>query len=1382
MKLKHLNVIASAALLLMSGTASAHISYGVRNFGTVVPGAAPITIGDQTVTSNYGWADGTDADHADSHKLRYYRFNVATPGYFTITFSGSTNSGTATPRDGSIKPAFSLYRGLAHVAPITNSPGSADYDTSAITTAYSATLGYATEGSFHALKTWRIGGDNQTGPVFDFEAADGLSTFTYVTHIADGDSSLFGTAPGVVGDGNADGTVTKSIYLTAGDYTIAVGGSNYAGQDPTPDATVYGLVGTVSATVFTYAAGDPVDGGIGYAHQVTIGNKSAGGFSGHVGAWSWEDNSLFDAGAGEDPVGWTHTSNWVALHVAEDTNLTLTIARDADVPWASAPPELNGKADTSSLFPSFTLWKNWDNDGDDFHTYNNDGNVDWAEDLQYLSHVNNSTATSVTRTYFLPAGDYSLALGSNAPATNPNRQGYSINFTTNSVGKTDPVLPAGGIGYAFTAIAGADETGSFSSHVGAWSWEDNALFGNPGQSTLPVGWTHTSNWLALKLTQDVFFSLTLERDANVPWPSTQEPNRLADTSSMFPSLTLYRGWDNDGTDLHTYNNRGNVSWAEDIRYHDHVDNSTSHRITRTWRLPAGDYSFALGSNAAATNSLRQGYKATFSTKAAGSVIAGDPAGGGIGYAHVISLGRGDNGTFSDHVGAWSWEDNDLFDAGAGDAPVGWTHTSQWVAVHVKEHVMVNITMARDANVPWASAPVELNGKADTTSMFPSFTLWRGWDNDDAPDAFKTRADIVAAWEPYGGVPADLGDHHTYNNRGDVDWAEDLTYLDHYNNSTAETITRSYTLAPGYYTFVLGSNAASNNDNRQGFSFSWTTSTPALIGPMITQQPKGAEVLVGKSATFSVKATGPALGYQWFFKGSPIPDATKATYTRANATVDHAGAYTCTVRNTAGWATSQTAMLVVIAKPVVAPFDITDLIVGQWFQHQLTATNNPTAFAVKGLPKGLGFNPKTGLISGRPTEIKAVNTVEVIATNKAGASAKVTDAFAVNGLLIGLSSSYTAPLERSVVLNNLLGGCVKLQVTSLGTLTGTLALGNAAPLRIAAPLDTSAASPTAHFHIARKGLPELHIELTLDASSKTIFGFVEDGTETLPFIAVQPLSTLGTYPGDYTLALKLQTADVGQPSVPQGHSVGGIKLGTTGAASGVLLLADNTKVTFSGALEQGGAITLFSPLYKGVGSVLGLLKIDATSGDVSTSEVSWFKGAVAKDLVYGDGFGPLDLSAIGRKYVTPAVAVLPLGAIAGAGNASIAFAQGGAPDPAARLNTDTVQIEAAKVTVAESNPGKVKLSIDKGKVGSFVPGTSGSFKGSFELTDSDTSVTPNKNLVRKADFQGMIVDDGIELKGYGFFLLSKMPTASPKTTLATSPKLSGSVLLETVALE
>jgi hypothetical protein len=1381
MKLRHLNVIASAALLLMSGTASAHITYGSgaasRNFGTIVPGAAPITISNQTVTSNFGWADGTDADHADSHKLRYYRFNVATPGYFTITFSGSTNGDT---RDGSIKPAFSLYRGLAHVPPITNAPGSADYDTSAISLAYRATLGYTTEGSFHALKTWRIGGDNQTGPTFDFNAPDGLSTFTYVTHIADGDSTLFGAAPGVVGDGNADGTVTKSLYLTAGDYTIAVGGANYAGQAPTPDATVYGLVGTVSAAVFTYTAGDPAAGGIGYQHQVTLGNSSFGSFSGLVGAWSWEDNSLFDAG--EPPVGWTHTSNWAAVSVQNDTVLTITMERDANVPWAAAPPELNGLGDTASMFPSFTIFRGLDNDGDDDHTYNNRGNVSWAEDIQYLDHVDNSTATSVTRTYFLRAGTYTLALGSNAPSTTldpmtgepvvtTNRQGYKISFSTNSSGAADPVpntyLPpdyigTGGVGYAFTVVAGANETGSFKSLVGPWSWEDNSLFGNPGQGAQPVGWTHTSNWVAVKLTQEVFFSLTLERDATVPSPTLENPSRLADTSSMFPSLTLYRGWDNDGSDDHTYNNRGNVAWAEDIRYLDHVDNSSATKITRTWRLPAGEYSFALGSNASSNvidpitgQAVQQGYKATYSTSAASNILAADPVAGGIGYSHIISVGRGDSGSFSNHVGAWSWEDNDLFGKpGQGTTPVGWTHTSRWAAVHVRDHLTLNITMARDTTVPDIAST---SGFAEVTSMFPSFTLWRGWDNDGS-------------------------DSHTYNNRGNVSWAEDLSYIDHCDNSTAFTITRSYTLAPGYYTFALGSNAAATDADRQGFSFSWTTGAPAFVRPVITQQPRGAEILATRSATFSMRAVGPGLRYQWFFKGRPLENANRDTLNVTNADLDDAGAYTCEVRNSAGWATSNPAMLVVIARPVVAPFDIPNLIVGQPYQLQLVASNNPTAFAVKGLPKGLVFNPKTGLINGRPTEIKAVNNVEVIATNRAGASARVTDSFAVTGLLAGTSGSFTGPLGRSGVLNDLLGGAVRLDISSLGALSGTITLGKTAPYRIAAPLDTSAALPTAHFHIERKGLPELHIELTLDIAAKTIFGEITDDAEVLPFVARQALSPVGTYPGDYTFALPLSASDVGDQTIPQGHSIGAFKIAAAGATTGVVVTADNNRFTFGGALEIDGKLTLFGLLYRGAGSVVGLISIDSATSDLALSEVSWFKDVVAKDLVYGDGFGPLELTTIGRKYSTPVLTVLALGATAGAGNAKITFAEGGAPSPATRLDTSTLQIALTKVTVATPNPGKVALSIDKGKPVLFTPGTSGSFKGSFELTDSDTSVTPNRNLVRKSEFQGMIVDNGTEVKGYGFFLLPKMPTASPKTTLATSPRLSGSVLLEKVNLE
>lgn len=1358
-------LLTGTVLLLGTLSASAHIGYTGRDFGIVVPNAVPVTIANQAVTSNFGWADGTDADFGDGHKLRYYRFNLAAPAYVTITFSGSTNGGT---KDGSIKPGFSVFQGLAHLAPITNAPGSADHDGAPITLAYLASLGgVPKEGAFRALADWRVGGENQPGPVFDFDAADGLSTFVFKGYAVDGDASLFGSAPGVVGDNNADGTVTKSFYLPAGDYSIFVGGANYAGQSPTPDATSYGLTGTISATAFTYTAGDPVEGGIGYQHQVTLGNNSSGSFSSHVGAWSWEDNSLFGGeGQSTAPVGWTHTSNWAALHVRQDTVLTVTMARDANVAWPSQE-DPDRKADTSSMFPSMTLYRGLDNDGDDFHTYNNRGNVDWAEDIQYVDHVDNSTETTVTRTWFVRAGDYTLALGSNAPANNTLRQGFSVSFSTQSSGAADPVpntyeppdyIGTGGVGYTYTVIAKAGETGSFSNHVGAWSWEDNALF-SPGQP--PVGWTHTSNWLALKLEEEVFFSLTMERDATVPWPSTEEPDRKADTSSMFPSFTLYRGWDNDGSDHHTYNNRGNVLWAEDIRYVDHVDNSTADKITRIWRLPAGEYSIAMGSNAPANNALRQGYKATYSTTAAGGIIAGDPATGGIGYAHVISVGRGDSGSFSNHVGAWSWEDNALFNEANGDAPVGWTHTSRWVAVYVKDNLTLNLTVSRDANVPWPSTE-EPNRLADTSSMFPSFTLWRGWDNDGT-------------------------DSHMYNNRGNVSWAEDITYFDHYDNSTQTTITRSYTLAPGYYTIAVGSNAPATNSLRQGFNFAWTTGVPSVISPVITQQPKGVELVEGNKTTLSVKASGPGLSYQWNRNGKAIADGNSNTLVIDETSLSDAGSYTVEVRNAAGWVTSAAASVAVIAVPVVDGFDIPDLIIGQPYQIEVMATNTPTAFAVKGLPKGLTFDSKTRLISGRPQAVSPLVTVEIVASNKAGKSAAATDTFAVSALATGIGGSFTGPVGRDASINGFLGGSVKFQVTSTGGLTGTVTLGSKVH-KVTALLDTSLSAPEASFTLPRPGQPALNVSLSVDATAKAIYGELTDGTTVLPFIARQPLTPAGAYAGDYTLALLLDEPDQSDDSLPQGASIGAFKLATTGAAAGVIVLADNTKLTFAGPLEQNGNLTVFSVLYKGVGSLLGAFNIEApvtvdevrtTSGNLAVSEFSWFKGEVAKHRAYKDGFGPLNLQVVGRKYSTPDSDELALGAQPGPGNAKITFTDGGAPDPETRLNLDTIEVGLKTTKIVEPNPAKIKLTVTAGAPGKFTAGTSGSFKGTFELTDNDTSMTPNKPLKRSVGFQGMIVDDGESLKGYGFFLLPQMPTVTPRTTLATSPVLSGGVLLEAV---
>lgn len=184
---------------------------------------------------------------------------------------------------------------------------------------------------------------------------------------------------------------------------------------------------------------DPNAGGIGYEWYVTLGGVDAATtpdiVGSHVGAWSWEDESLFEPG--EPPRGWNHTSQWVAITLTEASRFTLTLERNANIPDGA------GFRPTDNLFPSFTLWSGWDNDGAESHDYNNRGDIDWAEDLSFIGLVDNNSATSATYTVDLAAGNYTIALGSNAPSTmNPPRQGFRASFSTTAVPEPSSALLA----------------------------------------------------------------------------------------------------------------------------------------------------------------------------------------------------------------------------------------------------------------------------------------------------------------------------------------------------------------------------------------------------------------------------------------------------------------------------------------------------------------------------------------------------------------------------------------------------------------------------------------------------------------------------------------------------------------------------------------------------------------------------------------------------------------------------------------------------------------------------------------------------------------------------------------------------------------------------
>lgn len=205
------NLTLAALAIFGIQTASAHIGYGSRDFG-IVPANGfkdPITL--TATTRLYGWADGTDADFGDSHKTRAFKFTLLSSSLITLTVQAT---GVSNP----FLPAFSIFSGLAL---------SGSHDFSAETQAYFlATYGSyiydAThltgtyDGAYRSLNDWLIHND-----------AGNASFFTHKGNAADGTATNYGSASGINGDGLADGFVTASFWLPAGDYSVFVGGADY---------------------------------------------------------------------------------------------------------------------------------------------------------------------------------------------------------------------------------------------------------------------------------------------------------------------------------------------------------------------------------------------------------------------------------------------------------------------------------------------------------------------------------------------------------------------------------------------------------------------------------------------------------------------------------------------------------------------------------------------------------------------------------------------------------------------------------------------------------------------------------------------------------------------------------------------------------------------------------------------------------------------------------------------------------------------------------------------------------------------------------------------------------------------------------------------------
>lgn len=242
---KTIAALAASLTILAIGQAHAHIGYSGRDFGVYAGGEnyQTGTISVTNISSDFGWAAATDANFGDSHRTRAFRFNLASPGTVILSIQGGVG----------FLPGVSVYGGLGHLAPEQGS-----HDSALLSQSYLADLPGPTKvGSMNALDDWAIGNDPTYNipldPLSGVLYPASLKSFDYFGNVADGTSANYGSAAGINGDGVADGFVTGSFALPAGDYSFFVGGANLASESPGPTWAPFGA--TVSVTVIPEPSG-----------------------------------------------------------------------------------------------------------------------------------------------------------------------------------------------------------------------------------------------------------------------------------------------------------------------------------------------------------------------------------------------------------------------------------------------------------------------------------------------------------------------------------------------------------------------------------------------------------------------------------------------------------------------------------------------------------------------------------------------------------------------------------------------------------------------------------------------------------------------------------------------------------------------------------------------------------------------------------------------------------------------------------------------------------------------------------------------------------------------------------------------------------------------
>ena len=193
-----------------------------------------------------------------------------------------------------------------------------------------------------------------------------------------------------------------------------------------------------------------------------------------------------------------------------------------------------------------------------------------------------------------------------------------------------------------------------------------------------------------------------------------------------------------------------------------------------------------------------------------------------------------------------------------------------------------------------------------------------------------------------------------------------------------------------------------------------------------------------------------------------------------------GTYEVTISasNSAGTGSAMLSLSVLPPAPIITSALAAPGKVGQPFNYQITATNNPTSFNVPGLPSGISVDANSGLVSGTPMTAGTQNVI-LRATNSGGTGT------APLAITIQPATALTLTLSKTTLIEGeSVSGTVSIDAPLSQNLAVSLGASMANRLTFPAALVISAGQTSKAFTLSalQNQVVEPYVSVTLIASA------------------------------------------------------------------------------------------------------------------------------------------------------------------------------------------------------------------------------------------------------------------------------------------------------------